>query len=154
MWKEIWETHIAMQRNPLWQACPAAVEKSVTCSIERSVSYVPASGGKHGLCFLSPLLWQVTLSFSAIRTQDRVLQLERGIFSLHALTLSQTVSKTLVRLVPIKYTGCWLTLKHGLKGVRCGLDATEDRLQSEWNHEGEWQSSIFIFYLLLRFKLK
>lgn len=35
------------------------------------------------------LFWPVTLSFSAISTQDTILQLKRDIFSFHILTLSQ-----------------------------------------------------------------
>lgn len=98
--------HVAMQRNPFggiaelpWRNQPAVLFIAMwptEAQEERNIQ-----------CFLSPLLWQVMLAFSAISTQDTILQLKGAIwkevsFLPHSNLKPNPVSETLVLLVSIK----------------------------------------------------
>lgn len=115
-------------------------------------------------CFLSPLLSDRShllhpgSAFKMIQVQDysdsHIAVEERDLFLPHSNHKPSPIfTIILVELIPIKYTACQLALKHQLKWVHFGLDLGHAAHWWEWNHKGGKQRSIFIFYLILRYKL-
>lgn len=80
--------HIAMQRNPLWEDCQTAMEKSASCSIYCRVAYRNTRGEKHAVFSVSPALTGHACFLCHQHSRCHIAAEKRVLF-FHTLTLSQ-----------------------------------------------------------------